>query len=63
MAFLRKIVLLIPLILILPHFLSDRVLAVFIAEPISDVISAAVTTTLFFLAMNKLLRQQPDSIG
>ena len=63
MAFLRKIVLLIPLILILPHFLSERVFAVFIAEPISDIISAAVTTTLFFLTMNKLLRQQPDSIG
>ena len=63
MAFLRKIVLLIPLILILPHFLSNRVFAVFIAEPISDIIAAAVTTTLFFLTMNKLLRQQPDSIG
>ena len=36
---------------------------IFIAEPISDVIAAAVTTTLFFLTMNKVLRQQSDSIG
>lgn len=35
----------------------------FIAEPISDIIAAAVTTTSFVLTMNKLLRQQPDSIG
>lgn len=56
MAFLRKIILLIPLILILPCFLSDRVFAVFIAEPISDIIAAVVTTLLCFMMMNKVLK-------
>lgn len=66
MAFLRKIILLIPLILILPRFMFDRVFAVFIAEPISDVIAAAVTTLLFFLTMRRTLylsSTSPDSIG
>lgn len=66
MAFLRKIILLIPLILILPRFMFDRAFAVFIAEPISDVIAAAVTTLLFFLTMRRTLylsSTSPDSIG
>lgn len=34
-ACLRKIILLIPLIYILPHFFADKVFAVFLAEPVS----------------------------
>lgn len=33
LALLRKVILLIPLILLLPRFLSDQVFAVFLAEP------------------------------
>lgn len=55
MAFLRKLVLLIPLILVLPRFLADQVFAVFIAEPVSDVIAATVTTLLFLTTMNRIL--------
>ena len=33
LALLRKVILLIPLIYILPHFLADKVFAVFLAEP------------------------------
>ncbi|MCF0121078.1 MAG: polysaccharide biosynthesis C-terminal domain-containing protein, partial [Oscillospiraceae bacterium] len=47
LALLRKIILLIPLIFILPLFLPDKTVAVFLAEPISDIIAAATTTTLF----------------
>ena len=60
MAILRKIVLLIPLILILPRFLSDQVFAVFIAEPVSDVIAALVTTVLFFLTMRRTMGLSSD---
>ena len=56
MACLRKIVLLIPLIFILPNFFSDKVTAVFLAEPVSDFIAAAVTTTCFFVFFTKLMK-------
>ncbi len=48
MACLRKIVLLIPLIFILPSFFTNKAMAVFLAEPIADIIAAAVTTFMFF---------------
>jgi len=50
MALLRKVILLIPLIFLLPLFAApeNKVFAVFLAEPVSDLIAAAVTTTLFF---------------
>ena len=56
MACLRKLILLIPLIYIFPAVLPvDRVTAVFLAEPVSDVIAAAVTSGTFFLRFNKTL--------
>lgn len=60
MALLRKIVLLIPLILILPHFFQNQVLGVFIAEPISDAIAAAITTTMFMSRFENILEQGPE---
>ena len=57
MACLRKIVLLIPLIFILPHFFENQVFAVFLAEPVSDVIAAAVTTTVFLSSFSKILKK------
>ncbi len=57
-ACLRKIVLLIPLIFILPHFLADKVFAVFLAEPVSDLISVAVASTLFFVNIPKILAEE-----
>ncbi len=54
MACLRKIVLLIPLIFILPTFFTDKAMAVFLAEPIADIIAAAVTTFMFFRFFRKL---------
>ena len=52
-----KIVLLIPLIFILPCFFEDQVFAVFLAEPVSDVIAAAVTTLVFLLNFDKILEK------
>jgi len=59
MACLRKIILLIPLIFILPGFLPDKVFAVFFAEPVSDVIAAAVTTIVFLTRFPKILKKGP----
>ncbi len=58
LACLRKIILLIPLILILPHILtSNQVFAVFLAEPISDIIAALITTITFLTRFNGILEK------
>lgn len=54
-ACLRKIILLIPLIFILPNFFTDKVFAVFLAEPVSDFISVTVAGSLFLFCINKIL--------
>ena len=56
LALLRKIILLIPLIFILPNFLENKVLAVFLAEPAADILAALTTGTLFFWQFPKLLK-------
>lgn len=58
LACLRKLILLIPLIYILPRFFEDKVFAVFVAEPISDFISVVVATVLFCVNMPKILRKK-----
>lgn len=55
LALLRKIILLIPLIYILPHFFENKVFAVFLAEPVSDFIAATVTFITFMVQINKIL--------
>lgn len=59
MACLRKIILLIPLIFLLPNFMENKVLAVFLAEPISDILAAAVTTGAFLYMLPKILERGP----
>ena len=56
MACLRKLILLIPLIFILPNFFQDKAFAVFLAEPVSDITAAAVTTIAFFTFFRKLMK-------
>lgn len=55
MAFLRKLILLIPLIFILPNFFADKVFAVFLAEPVSDILAATITTIVFFTQFKKIM--------
>lgn len=55
MAFLRKLILLIPLIFILPNFFADKVFGVFLAEPVSDIVAAAITTIVFFTQFKKIM--------
>ncbi|MFX0548170.1 MATE family efflux transporter [Hathewaya histolytica] len=55
LALLRKVFLLIPLVLILPKFMSNKVFAVFLAEPISDIIAATVTGILFYREFSSTL--------
>ena len=62
LACLRKLILLIPLIYILPLFFADKVFAVFLAEPVCDILAASVTVTVFFTRFNKILRDGPKRI-
>lgn len=55
LACLRKLILLIPLIFILPHLLPDPVFGVFVAEPVSDVLAAVITAATFFSRFDKIL--------
>ncbi|MEG1943111.1 MAG: MATE family efflux transporter [Angelakisella sp.] len=56
LALLRKIILLIPLIYILPLFLQNKVLGVYLAEPIADVIATSVTVIMFSIQFKKILK-------
>ena len=56
MACLRKLILLIPLIFILPNFFQNKAMAVFLAEPVSDILAAAAATTAFFLFFRRLMK-------
>lgn len=57
LACLRKIVLLIPLILLLPNFFANKVFAVFLAEPVSDILAAVITTACFLLKFDTILKE------
>ena len=57
LALLRKIILLIPLIFILPFFFRNKVFAVFLAEPVADFIAATITMFTFFTRFPKILRE------
>lgn len=56
-AIMRKFVLLIPLIYILPNFISDKTTAVYTAEPVADVIAVTFTAILFAIQFNKSLKK------
>ena len=56
LAILRKIILLIPLIFILPLFFQDKVFAVFLAEPVADTIAVISTATMFTIEFRRILR-------
>lgn len=58
LAVLRKIILLIPMIYILPNFFGDKVFAVFLAEPVSDALAVSTTVTLFFCTAWKLMQDK-----
>ena len=60
MALLRKVILLIPLIYILPFFFDDKVFAVFLSEPVADILASITTVTVFALSFHKILRRRME---
>lgn len=61
-ACLRKVILLIPLIFILPIFFENKVLAVFLAEPVSDFISVTASAITFYFVFRPAMAEleRPD---
>ena len=57
LAALRKIILLIPLIYILPHFFANKVIAVFLAEPVADLLAVTTTATMFSIQFRKSMAE------
>lgn len=58
LALLRKVLLLIPLIYILPAFMEDKLMAVFLAEPVADVIAVTTTSILFYRTYRSLGKEK-----
>ena len=56
-AVVRKFVLLLPLIYIVPHFVADKTMGVYLAEPIADILAVLFTAILFAFQFRKALRE------
>lgn len=55
-AVVRKFVLLLPLIYLLPHIVSDKTKGVYMAEPVADIIAVSFTAVLFAVQFRKAMR-------
>ena len=55
LATLRKIILLIPLLYILPCFFTDKVFAVFLSEPVADLLAVCTTVIMFTIQFRKTM--------
>lgn len=60
LAVLRKIILLIPLIYLLPQVIPNQVMAVFLAEPIADFIAVCTTAGLFAVQFKQALKAMEE---
>lgn len=57
-AILRKIILLIPLIYLLPAFFENKEFAVFLAEPIADFLAVVTTVIMFLMTVWKTIKPE-----
>ena len=57
LACLRKIILLVPLIYILPCFFENKAFAVFLAEPVADFLAVCTTAVMFALQFKKAMAE------
>lgn len=56
-AVVRKFVLLLPLIYIMPELVMDKTKGVYLAEPVADVIAVSFTAILFTIQFSKILKE------
>lgn len=62
-AVVRKFVLLLPLIYIVPEFVENKTMGVYLAEPIADVLAVSFTSVLFSVQFKKALNRLSDANG
>lgn len=60
-ACLRKLILLLPLIYIMPLLIENKVVAVFLAEPVSDAISIIVSLIVFAVVFKKEIKKMESN--
>ena len=56
-AIMRKFVLLLPLIYLVPNLVSDKTMGVYMAEPVADVLAVTFTAVLFFFVFRKAMKK------
>ncbi len=56
-AVVRKFILLLPLIYIMPHIIADQTKGVYMAEPVADVIAVTFTAILFAFQFKKAMKE------
>jgi len=56
-AVVRKFVLLLPLIYLMPHLVADKTMGVYLAEPAADVIAVTFTAVLFGVQFKKAMKK------
>ena len=56
-AVVRKFVLLLPLIYVMPNLVEDSTLGIYMAEPIADIVAVTFTTVLFIFQFKKALKK------
>ena len=61
-AVVRKFVLLLPLIYLIPQIVSDKTMGVYLAEPVADVIAVTFTACLFAYQFRKSMRKLEQEI-
>ena len=57
LALLRKVILLIPLIYIVPLFMNNKCNGIFLAEPIADFLAVSTTAIMFIIVFNKSMKK------
>lgn len=61
LALLRKVILLIPLIYILPRLFSNQVFAIFLAEPVADTLAVIITASVAYVSFRKIFFNKKSS--
>ena len=56
-AIVRKFVLLLPLIYLIPHLVQNKTMGVYMAEPVADIIAVTFTAILFAVQFKKSLKK------
>ena len=62
-AIVRKFVLLLPLIFLMPRLVADKTMGVYMAEPVADVLAVSFTAVLFFVMFRKAMQKLESMKG